>query len=192
MGGILGWYWHSRQSFGTDEWTVAVFWDDYKLLFHHLPPALLEPQELPSCSPGSVRAVALQEEACKMLQMNSGACGPARLLVRQPAVSGGEGDFINLSSLNGFVTLMTFQMETIVSVLGSIRKGDWMFSIDLKDTYFQISAHPESQLYHRFCFEGRVYQFRVLCFGLSTAPQVFTRIFAWVSELAHQRGVCRV
>ena len=33
--------------------------------------------------------------------------------------------------------------------LGSIRKGDWMFSIDLKGAYFQINIHPDSRSYLR-------------------------------------------
>ena len=37
--------------------------------------------------------------------------------------------------------------------------------------------------------EGTVYQFRALCFGLSTAPQVFTRVFAAVSAWAHSHGI---
>ena len=37
--------------------------------------------------------------------------------------------------------------------------------------------------------EGTVYQFKALCFGLSTAPQVFTRVFAAVSAWAHSRGI---
>ena len=37
--------------------------------------------------------------------------------------------------------------------------------------------------------EGTVYQFRALCFGLSTAPQVFTRVFAVVSAWAHSHGI---
>ena len=36
---------------------------------------------------------------------------------------------------------------------------------------------------------GKVYQFKVLCFGLSTAPQVFTRVMAPVSTLLHQSGI---
>ena len=35
-----------------------------------------------------------------------------------------------------------------------------------------------------------VYQFKALCFRLSTAPQVFTRVFATVSGWAHFRGIC--
>ena len=36
---------------------------------------------------------------------------------------------------------------------------------------------------------GRAWQFRVLCFGLSTAPQVFTRVMALVSGFLHRLGV---
>ena len=41
----------------------------------------------------------------------------------------------------------------------------------------------------RFISNGTVYQFRALCFGLLTAPKVFTRVFAVVSSWAHSRGV---
>ena len=63
-----------------------------------------------------------------------------------------------------------------------------MLSIDRKDAYFQIPAHPESRLYLLFIVLGKVYQSRVPCFGLSTAPQIFTKVFALVSEWAHRRG----
>ena len=99
---------------------------------------------------------------------------------------------INLSTLNSFVMVMKFQMETMVSVLWSIRKGDWMFSIYLKDAYFPIPVHPESLPFPRFCLEGLVYQFHALCVGLSTNPQVFTRVIALVSEWAHWRDVHQI
>ena len=34
-----------------------------------------------------------------------------------------------------------------------------------------------------------MYQFKVLCFGLSTAPQIFTRVMAPVSAILHRMGV---
>ena len=34
-----------------------------------------------------------------------------------------------------------------------------------------------------------VYRFKALCFGLSTAPQVFTRVFAAISAFAHSHGI---
>ena len=50
-----------------------------------------------------------------------------------------------------------------------------MASIDLSDAYFQVPIHRSSRKYLRFFHEGQVFQFRALCFGLATAPQVFTR-----------------
>ena len=67
--------------------------------------------------------------------------------------------------------------------------GDWMVSLDLQDAYLQVPVHHDSRRYLRFVVEGRTYQFRVLCFGLTTAPQVFTRIMAPVSAILHKYGV---
>ena len=96
---------------------------------------------------------------------------------------------IDLSHLNDFVQLTPFKMETVASVLLSVREGDFLASLDLKDAYFQIPIHGSSRKLLRFMSEGKVYQFKALCFGLSTAPQVFTRVFAAVSAWAHARGI---
>ena len=103
--------------------------------------------------------------------------------------SGGWRPVIDLSHLNEFVQLTPFKMETVASVLLSVREGDFLASLDLKDAYFQIPIHRSSRKLLRFTSEGTVYQFQALCFGLSTAPQVFTRVFAVVSAWAHSHGI---
>ena len=82
-----------------------------------------------------------------------------------------------------------FQMETIQSVLLSICPGDWMASIDLREVYLQVLVHPESRPFLRFVSNGRTYQLKALCFGLSTAPQVFTWVMAPVSAILHLLGI---
>ena len=64
-----------------------------------------------------------------------------------------------------------------------------MVSVDLRDAYFQIPIHPESRKFLRFVWKGSVYQFRVLCFGLSPAPQVFTRVFGAPAAYLHSLGI---
>ena len=54
---------------------------------------------------------------------------------------------------------------------------------------FRSPIHGSSRKLLRFMSEGTVYQFKALCFGLSTAPRVFTRVFAAVSAWAHARGI---
>ena len=80
-------------------------------------------------------------------------------------------------------------LETLQSVLLSVCQGDWMVSLDLKDAYLQVPIHPNSRKFLRFLAFGRPYQFRALCFGLSTAPQVFTRVMAPVSTFLHRLGI---
>ena len=46
-----------------------------------------------------------------------------------------------------------------------------------------------SRHYLRFLFSDTVYHFKVLCFGLSTAPQVFTGVMAPVSAVLHSMGI---
>ena len=112
----------------------------------------------------------------------------SRLFVVQKA-SGSWRLVIDLSSLNGFVRLTPLRMESNQSVLQSIRSFDWMISIDLKDAYLQVPIRPSSRKFLRFVADGRVYQFKALCFGLSTAPQVFTRVMAPVSSFLHSQAV---
>ena len=102
--------------------------------------------------------------------------------------SGAWRPIIDISPLNKQVLFTKFKMETPQSVLRSIRQGDWMVSIDLKDAYLQIPIHPESRSLLRFVAGDAVYQFKVLPFGLSTSPQVFTRTMALISEVMHRHG----
>ena len=55
-------------------------------------------------------------------------------------VTGGCTLVINLSLLNTFVAQMKFRMEMVLSVLATDRKGNVMFSVELKDSHFQIQS----------------------------------------------------
>ena len=63
-----------------------------------------------------------------------------------------------------------------------------MASIDLMEAYLQVPVPPVSRHFLRFMFQDTVCQFKALCFGLSTAPQVFTRVLAPVSAILHSMG----
>ncbi len=49
-------------------------------------------------------------------------------------------------------------------------------AIDLKDAYFHVSILPRHRPFLWFAFEGRAWQYRVLPFGLSLSPRVFTKV----------------
>ena len=177
-----------------DTWVVEVLRVGYQIPFDRRPPLSERPLSLPAYSPQSIKGVALTQELQHLLQ--KGAVEPApqssgfysRLFLVQKA-SGSWRPIIDLSILNGYITKSHFHIETPQSVLRSIRPGDWMVSLDLQDAYLQVPVHRDSHRYLRFVIEGRTYQFRVLCFGLTTTPQVFTRIMAPVSAILHKYGV---
>ena len=175
---------------------MTVLRDGYRVPFKDSPPPLARtPVSFPTYRAGSPRAQALRQEVEAMLAKGALEIardpGPgfySRLFLVEKA-TGGWRPVIDLSHLNDFVQLTPFKMETVASVLLSVREGDFLASLDLKDAYFQIPIHGSSRKLLRFMSEGTVYQFKVLCFGLSTAPQVFTRVFAAVSAWAHARGI---
>ena len=175
---------------------VTVLRDSYRVPFTDSPPPLSRtPVSFPTYRAGSPRVQALRQEVEGMLAKGALEIardpGPgfySRLYLVEKA-SGGWRPVIDLSHLNKFVRLTRFKMETVASVLLSVREGDFLASLGLKDAYFQIPIHPSSRKLLRFTSEGTVYQFRALCFGLSTAPQVFTRVFAAVSAWAHSSGI---
>ena len=103
--------------------------------------------------------------------------------------SGAWRPVIDLSTLNLRIQRTSFKMETLQSVLLSVRSGDWVVSLDLKDAYLQVPMHLDSRRFLGFMVGGKVYQFKVLCFRLSTAPQVFTRVMAPVSAILHRMRV---
>ncbi len=66
-------------------------------------------------------------------------------------------------------------MLRAAGVLRAVMKGDWFTSIDLKDAYFHITIVSHHQKFLSFSFKNQAYQFKVLPFGLSLVPRVFTR-----------------
>ena len=80
-------------------------------------------------------------------------------------------------------------METPESIRASLRKNEWVTSIDVTDAYLHIPIHPQSHKYLRFYHKGISYQFTSLPFGLTTAPLIFTSTVKEVRLLALQQGI---
>ena len=167
----------------------------YRIPFLCDPPLSKAPISLPSYHPSSTKGVALRDCTQALVAKSAVELAPlpslgfySRLFVVWKT-SRSWRPVIDLSTLNLFVDIAHFRMETIQSVLLSVRQGDWMASIDLKEAYLQVPVHPDSRRFLRFVAQGQVYEFSALCFGLSTAPQVFSRVMAPVSAILHSWGI---
>ena len=167
----------------------------YRIPFLSTPPLSATLVPMPSYSPTSTRGAALEEATLGLIAKGAVELAPlpspgfySRLFVVWKT-SGSWRPVIDLSHLNRFVDVSHFQMKTIQSVFLSVRQGNWMVSIDLKEAYLQVPVHPDSHHFLRFVPKGHVFQFKALCFGLSTAPQVFSRVMAPVSAILHFMGI---
>ena len=92
-----------------------------------------------------------------------------------PKKEGGFRPILALRGLNSFLKVLPFHMLKTAEVLQAFARQSWFTSINLKDAYFHVPIAPHHMPYLRFAFEGRAYQYRVLPFGLSLAPRIFTR-----------------
>ena len=140
VGGCLSSHWVSWKDGGAESWVVEVLREGYLIPFHVVPPLSEVPISLDSYSSQSIKGRVLKEEIrapqCK------GAVEPAphspgyysRMFVVTKA-SGGWRLIIDLSTLNRSVVVSKFWMETAQLVLRSLRRNDWMVTIDLKDAY---------------------------------------------------------
>ena len=194
-GGCLSLHWQAWRDRGAEPWVVEVLRVGYCLPFLGAPPLSNVPIPMPSYSPTSIKGAALEEVTLGLVAKGAVELAPlpspgfySRLFVVWKT-SGSWRPVIDLSHLNRFVDVSPFQMETIQSVLLSVRQGDWLASIDLKEAYLQVSVHPASRHFLRFMFRDTVYQFKALSFGLSTAPRVFTRVMAPVSAILHSMEI---
>ena len=182
VGARLQNFWEVWERKFVDPWVVAVLRDGYHIPFlhHKIPPLSPIPRELPSYLGSEEKFVALQEEVQQLIAkeaielVTSQTPGFYNRLFLVPKQDGTWRPVLDVSRLNKYVSKTKFSMETSQTVREAIGRGDWMVSLDMRDAYFHIPIHPQSRRYLRFSFNGQVFQFRAMCFGLSTSPQVFT------------------
>ena len=98
----------------------------------------------------------------------------------------------NLKHFNCYMHIPSFKMPTLRHVWQLIQHGDYVFSIDLQDAYLHIPIVKHH--YHFLCFvwHNVPYQWKVLPFGLATAPRVFTSLTKPILFLCHHKGLCIV
>ena len=140
---------------------------------------------------GTGSALSCQEGSC-------GACSSSFARVLQPVVCGDEGLRVMETGYRPFSTESEGAQDflhdgdsPICSSVSSTRRLDGVSRLEgclLAGS--GSSGQPQVSQIRSF---GQVYQFKALCFDLSTAPQVFTRVMAPVSAFLRRTGIhiCR-
>ncbi|KAL0152613.1 hypothetical protein M9458_052336 [Cirrhinus mrigala] len=106
-------------------------------------------------------------------EMKSGFYSPYFII---PKKTGGLRPILDLRVLNRSLHRLPFKISTSKRIISCLRLQDRFAAIDLKDAYFHVSILPRHRPFLRFAFEGRVFQYKVLPFGLALSPVVFTKL----------------
>lgn len=77
-------------------------------------------------------------------------------------------------------------MEGHKTVIKIITPNCFMATLDLKDAYFLVSINTHHRKFLRFKFNGTLYQYNCMPFGISCAPLIFTKLLKPV--LTYLRG----
>ncbi|XP_033996783.1 uncharacterized protein LOC117491055 [Trematomus bernacchii] len=108
--------------------------------------------------------------------LQSGGFYSAYFLVSKKV--GGFRPVLDLRGINRFLRVLPFHMLTTADTLCVVTQGEWFTTVDLRDAYFHVPIAAHHRKFLRFAFQDQHYQFRVLPFGLSLSPRVFTRVVA--------------
>ena len=178
-----------------DPWVVETLSRGYRIQFKRRPPPFNGVKMTVVGDP--LRSRALSQEIEELLRKGAIESVPGAAQLRGyysfyfliPKKDGGFRPILDLRKLNQFLKVFRFRMLRTVDVLQSVSAGDWFTCIDLKDAYFHVPVAPHHRQFLRFAFRGQAYQFRVLPFGLSLSPRVFTRCVAAAIHPLQARGM---
>ena len=106
-----------------------------------------------------------------------------------PKPNGKFQPVINLKYLNEFIQYDHFKQETFSTVLDLLQKGDYMTSIDLQDAYIAVPVQKDSQKYLKFSWNGVLYKFVCVCFGIKSAPFLFTKLLNQYNAMFREQKI---
>ncbi|CEP15533.1 hypothetical protein [Parasitella parasitica] len=106
-----------------------------------------------------------------------------------PKKDGGIHPIFNLKRLNQYPHAPQFKMDTLREVSLMIHRNDYLISIDLSDAFLHIGLHPESRRFLRLKWNGQVYQYRTIAFGLASSPYVFKKVCKPILEHLRSQGI---
>ena len=195
VGGRLQLFWEVWARLGANPRVVSILKEGYVLPFNLRPCLVRDPLIVSGyANPirdshllGALQAL-IKKKAVERVRVRTSLAFFNRLFI-VPKPNQKWRPILDLSTLNQFLCVKTFKMETPETNRTSLQQGEWVTSLDFSDAYFHIPIHVNSRKYLRFHFQNQSYQFRALPFGLSTAPMEFTCIVKEVKLMAQSRGI---
>lgn len=182
IGGRLALFTRQWEVSTTDAWVRETILSGLTLEFHSTPPTVFltcpvsrdrTKRTLVSSAIKHLSIKAIQRVSRDQYGQGFYSC---LFLVRKS--SGGWRAVLDLKALNQYIIYRWCKMHSLHTILDTIRPGDLLSSIDLTEAYLHVPILSAHRKYLHFHNLGGHYQYTALPFGLSSAPQVFTKIMA--------------
>jgi len=130
-------------------------------------------------SSGSIIKVPFQPEVISPLSVATSQSGKKRLI-------------LDLRHVNQFLHKEYIKFDDWRAFQHYVTQSGYLFKFDLRKGYHHIDIFPEHQLFLGFSWpekDGEYYVFTVLPFGLSPAPNAFTKLLRALVRVWHQQGI---
>ena len=96
---------------------------------------------------------------------------------------------IDLSrNLNSSLHYEYFRYSSIDDAIAISHRGCWFGKMDLSNCFLSFPLHPSAWPHFVFRLDGRLYQFRRMPFGLSSAPRICTELLGVVAHALTNAG----
>lgn len=195
VGGRLKFYLDNWREITNDKYILGIV-SGLSIPFKSEPVQNFNSKEI---SFNSAEARSVSAEICRLLDCNAISkvepCDGQFLssIFCVPKANGNHRLIINLKGLNEFVKCPHYKMEDIRMACNLLRKGYYMAKIDIQDAYLHVPIDDSFKKFLRFKWNGEIYEYQTLPFGLNIAPVTFTKllrpIFGNLRAQGHQSVV---
>ena len=165
----------------SDAWVLNVVKNGYSLDFKDGPPDTPYHGRNPPADDQAVaildkEAAAVVEKGAAIIVQHSSKEVISGFFARPKKEKGKWRPIVNLKFLNKHLRKVKFSMTTVADIRKSIQPGYFFVSIDLTDAYYSVGLNESAWPFVRFAWQGKIYEYHVLLFGLAPSPRVFTKM----------------
>ena len=190
--GMLFKFFDQWRSITSNRFVLNMVWGHHLQLKSH-PPLFRDFQHF-NVKAAAAHHPVIQKEVDELLakgaiEPSSGGAGFYSSVFVVPKCTGGLHPILNLKHFNCYMHIPSFKMPTLKTIWQLIQHGDFAFSIDLQDAYLHIPIVKHHRHFLHFVWHNVPYQWKVLPFGLATAPRVFTSLTKPILFLCHCKGL---
>ena len=165
----------------SSNWVNNVIAEGYKIPFKFIPLQRKVPPNPVAVGPAYdvlvAEAEALQlKDAIAPVSPCQGQYVSSYFAIAKARSPGKFRPILNLKKMNKSIKKYKFRLEGLSQIKDWIKEGAFMCAMDLKDMFLHVKINTRFTKFLRFSWLDKLFEWRVLPFGLRCSPRVVTKI----------------